>query len=293
MVAQEVTEMGRFYLISLVLLLFGACDKEEPVPSYVYIPDVKVEAAPDFGTSSAKVTEVWVYGPADILGVFPLPATIPVLAEGPTELTIYAGIHDNGILARPNIYPFYAPEKLTPDLVRGQVDTIDVSVGYLPADRIKLSLHADFEGFNPLTTDLDDDDRTAVVLTTEGFEGSGARLAVTDTTRRLSVGYFASVSLPANGSEVYLEMNYRNDIPFSFWLRGKTPAGDLQIEPVSVLNPHPEWNKIYIPLTQFVNSRQWVEYQPVFDVQLTDDDVASGKTTGEVVLDNLKLLSFK
>ena len=280
-------------LLSLFVSFFWGCNKEEPIPSYIYIPSFTVEAQPDFGTSTSKITEAWVYANNDLLGVFPIPATVPILATGETDIRIFPGIHEAGILARPTIYPFYEPIIMNHVLTAGKIDTLPLVTQYLSSDKIELALNITFDIGNVLTDDLDEDSATFVTIVPEGAEGAGGLLLVTDTSSNLSVGNNSLFSLPANGSQVYIEMEYHNDTKFSVWMRGHQSTGQGDIRPISTINEQEDWNKIYIPLTSFLQTNKWFDYQFVLNLKLTDDEIANGKTEAKVYIDNIKLLRYK
>jgi len=280
-------------ILLIVAIGMVGCNKEEPIPSYIYIPSYTVNAQPEFGTSSSKITEAWVYANNDLLGVFPIPATVPILAEGETDLRILPGIHQAGILARPAIYPFYEPTRLNRTLTPGKIDTLPIVTQYLSPDKIQLELNITFDAGNILTDDLDEDSTTFVQIVPEGAEGAGGLLFVTDTSSNLSVGNNTLFSLPANGSEVYIEMEYHNDTNFSVWMRGHKLNGQGDIRPISVINVKEDWNKIYIPLREFVQANKWTNYQFVLNLKLSDTEIANGKKEASVYLDNIKLLRFK
>ncbi len=280
-------------LLSLFVSFFWGCNKEEPIPSYIYIPSFTVEAQPDFGTSTSKITEAWVYANNDLLGVFPIPATVPILATGETDIRIFPGIHEAGILARPTIYPFYEPIIMNHVLTAGKIDTLPLVTQYLSSDKIELALNITFDIGNVLTDDLDEDSATFVTIIPEGAEGAGGLLLVTDTSSNLSVGNNSLFSLPANGSQVYIEMEYHNDTKFSVWMRGHQTTGQGDIRPIATINEQENWNKIYIPLTSFLQTNKWFDYQFVLNLKLTDDEIANGKTEAKVYIDNIKLLRYK
>ena len=93
-----------------VLLFAGSCnliDPEEAVPSVIYIDELSLNVNPGEGTDSHKITEVWVYTNGQMLGAFDLPARIPVLNQGNTDVLMFAGIKNNGISSTRIRYPFY------------------------------------------------------------------------------------------------------------------------------------------------------------------------------------------
>ena len=76
-------------------------------------------------------------------------------------------------------------------------------------------------------------------------------------------------------------------------MRGHQSTGQGDIRPISTINEQEDWNKIYIPLTSFLQTNKWFDYQFVLNLKLTDDEIANGKTEAKVYIDNIKLLRYK
>ena len=92
------------------MLLFSGCDKEEQIPSYIYISEfVLYTKNTNFGSNSHDFVDAWVYANNKLIGVFELPATIPILESGSKQLTIIAGIRKNGLYYEREAYPFLKP----------------------------------------------------------------------------------------------------------------------------------------------------------------------------------------
>ena len=92
------------YLVAL--LIISACQKEESpnaIPAYLKIDAITL----DENNTSANITDAWVYFDNNLQGIYPLPTIFPVLAEGKQNISIKAGIKNNGIAAIRVEYPFY------------------------------------------------------------------------------------------------------------------------------------------------------------------------------------------
>jgi hypothetical protein len=105
------------------------------IPSYIWIENVDFhtdrESELEQGTASHKITDVWITANGNSLGMYQLPARIPILEHGATNLTIDAGIMDGGVSVKRVVYPFYTPYSLTADLKKGQIDTLFPSFTYM------------------------------------------------------------------------------------------------------------------------------------------------------------------
>ena len=60
-----------------------------------------------YDIEDANITDAWVTMDGINLGVFELPAQIPILDEGEHNFRISPGIKENGMSATRMIYPFY------------------------------------------------------------------------------------------------------------------------------------------------------------------------------------------
>ena len=88
-----------YILTTLLALNLTSCQKfegDQTIPAYVRIDTVLFTA--DYvtqGSSTHKITDAWVYVDDQLIGVYELPSTFPVLASGKHKLEIRVGIKLN------------------------------------------------------------------------------------------------------------------------------------------------------------------------------------------------------
>jgi len=126
---------AHFYFL---LLIFPSCsllEQNEPIPSYLYVNEFSLKTFVNQGSSSQKITDVWLFNDTEFLGMFPLPAKIPLLSYGEQNLTIQAGIKENGIGATPENYPFFNPIKVKVNLTALKTDTLKLETSYLSSTK--------------------------------------------------------------------------------------------------------------------------------------------------------------
>jgi len=132
---------GTLTTLTLILLCM-ACEKEgqeAEIPAYLYLQPFELRSQEaGQGSASEKITEAWLSVDGAFLGAYSLPALVPVLGEGTREISLQAGIRDNGIGRTPEVYPFYETFRTTRDLQTNSIDTIRPVIGYL--DRARFSL---------------------------------------------------------------------------------------------------------------------------------------------------------
>lgn len=70
----------------IVCFVFVLSCRKSAVPGFIYVPGFDFEVMTSQGTSSNNFTEVWMYKDEQPLGVFALPALIPVIHDGKAEI---------------------------------------------------------------------------------------------------------------------------------------------------------------------------------------------------------------
>ncbi|GJM32993.1 MAG: hypothetical protein DHS20C18_19940 [Saprospiraceae bacterium] len=296
----KMTNRIKWSVLGLACVAVAACDiinPAEEIPAFIYVPAFELQTDPATeGSNSSNITDVWVTSEGDFLGVYSLPARIPLLKSGDTQLSLRAGIKDNGINSTRDIYPFYKNYETTVDLQPNETDTIRPVITY--RDDIKFSLIENFEnGNNHQFQELrsGEEANKIVVTTQDAFEGASARILL-DTAS--SFVELATVDrypdLIKNGLLVYLEVNYRSEVPVIFGLVGYDVSDPFNSFPLydPGFSPKGEWNKIYFNLSVLAIEGDFDQYQVGFNAFIP---VEGGQLTldkAQLQLDNIKLVHF-
>ena len=116
---------------------FSACNiinPKEEIPTYVHIDSFKFyNPNPNLtGSANQAITSVWAYIDGNPIGVFDLPATIPVLANGTQELQLAPGVNNQGLKDYQLTYPFFAFHKESITATPGKVINITPETQYVP-----------------------------------------------------------------------------------------------------------------------------------------------------------------
>lgn len=293
----------------LILILFGfalfitSCDiinPEEQIPSYLEIPafTLNTELATE-GTNSHKITEAHVFVANELIGIFTLPATIPVLTEGTQEVQIFPGIRANGLGDITDIYPFYERYQATVDFVVGEVMTINPITNYLDDVKFFFEPQEDFE--DPTLTfsvDLDGDPSTTIELTNqEVFEGNGSAIVEMERSDpQIEIGSNLITELPTSGTaSTFVELNYKTEASFLMGVIGYDSQGRVIYSLVDKgVNPKDEWNKIYFDFTQEMVDLSSLGTQLAgWRLVLVSDLFDSESDQANIYLDNIKLVQFR
>lgn len=286
-----------FYCFTIVVLLslFASCEtSEEEIPSYIAVDSIGLTSDFKEGSSSHKISDAWVYVNKKLIGAFEMPAKFPVLDEGASAIIIQPGVKMNGVASTRIPYPFYNQINIETNLVREEVK----SLGNLQATYNSKTIFSWIEDFENSSFSLDSTQRSNVkpIRTndeTKVFKYPGetshysALVEFTGDSTVFECVSHSSYELPQDGTEVFLELNYKTNTPLIIGVFGRTATQTIQ-QPVFVLNANASWNKIYINLTPTVtNMNSSYDFRIYFSATKSDEiDKA------EILLDNIKLLHF-
>lgn len=282
-----------------LILIGSGCNiinQEEPIPSYIYVKPFRMESNPQIthGSLSQKVTQGNVFVNGKTIGIFSLPALIPVLEEGTQEVIIDPLIRDNGLTFTLQVYPFYERFTTSVDLTLTETDTIQPVTRY--SEDITFHLIEDFEGgSNVFSEDRDMNNETLLDTTQiDAFEGEYSGMIVLNLDNPLmEVASNADQLFDIfDRGKVYLEMDYKTEVDVLIGMIGIDNIGNDQSNYEYGLVPKSDWNKIYFNLTNFGLVNNLNGYQIGITAALP---VANGDFTldeGTILIDNVKLISF-
>ncbi len=281
-----------------LLILLALCvscnliNPDEKEPGYIVIPEYEFAALPGQGTSSEKITEIWVYANEQVIGVYDLPAHIPLLSDGATDLDFFAGIKNNGISSTRIRYPFYAPYSVNRTIPALGTDTIKPVFRYYE-DALSIR-QKDFESGNFMVPAGSNQGEFSVISGASVFEGERSGLGKLDAGE--STLYFKddeNLQL-SSGNTIFLELNYSCNNSFAVGLIA-TGAGGVSKNPAVIINPTteslgtPVWNKIYIDLGLIPLQNPNASYFELY-VEAVSESLNAGV---ELYLDNLKLVQWQ
>ncbi len=276
------------FLLGVVLSNCTLTDNEQPIPSYLEVTDVSVSTNQNQGAATHNLKDIWVYADNQLLGTFEVPCKIPVISNSETtEFLIFPGFRNNGEQSRSFTYNLMDQIRFTETLSPGDVTTKSLTFKY--KDEAIFDFVEGFEGgAHIFTRDLDDDDETRIVTSTEDKKSGiqSGKFLVSKENPILSVGCIFDYNRADNaGLDTYLEMDYKNDIPFAVGVLYEQEGSKVS-QPLIVLNPSEDWNKIYIDFTSILSSPAISTYSVYFttDIETLQEDEST------IYFDNLKLV---
>ncbi len=273
-------------LLATILCLPGCPADLDVAPAQVTVDGFELRTTAGQGAATTAITEVWAFVNDAFIGVFPLPATIPVYALGTVDLRLEAGIRQDGRSITPDIYPFYTPFSQSIDLQSGVTRSLGtLSIGYRPETEFGF-----VEGFEEGTPRVFTDVVTGgggLSLQTDVVRSGGAAGAVElrDSNRLVEIATGRTFSgLERTPVNVWVEADYLSDAPGIFGVIGQQGGIPVRVFDPGFL-PRAEWTKIYFNLSSVVVAADVPELRIALSLLLDAE-----RAGGTVYLDNLKLL---
>lgn len=290
--------------------MLTACDRADDftAPSFIHIDGVKITAAQmndiaygdqNFYTSDVVGVYVVAHYPekmtVDTIGLYTLPFTAPVLYDGEVDyLEISPAVMVSGVSGMLTFYTFYNRIYIR-DTVLHSGDTLNLGIlstcYNTQTDAPKL-----FEPFEPTEGGVATDETVEWVphdrdnaCTGEGY----GRVHVKADQGSVS---FALVPPGSNDHFIfpdptkyyYLELDIKSDVEVKLWMHAAYTSGGNE-DKLSVMNMRPtngEWRHFYITL-----GRTWKQFNRPAEVNLSFSALNTEGIEGDVLLDNIKLLS--
>jgi hypothetical protein len=249
------------------------------VDSFTFVP------SGNFGSSSYRIPSANIYYNNSLLGTHLLPATVPIMGEPGGVLTAIPGIDYSGLGGYQISYPFYRPDTVRFNGIRGQVTPVPLKTTYFEATQVRYS--QDFEGTAGFTPAGSDVNLTRTTDPGKVFEGTASGSIFIDGSKSYAqVASLASFQL-SPGRPAYLEMNFKGDVILEVMMLTQLKNGELFSGPIISLFPRTDWRKVYIGLQDFVGEHQGTSYNILLKAVRP-----GGQASAEVLIDNLKVLTF-
>lgn len=293
------------FAIIVVSFLYSCeiINPEEDIPSYIQIDTIDFQSqSSDFGTSSHKITDCWVYVDKDFIGCFELPAKIPVLKSGNCEIMVRGGIKLNGIASTRIVNPFYSNFIVNKNLKLGEVVKIDsIILKYKKLDYLIWMEDFEYSAHSLIRSNKGDsilrtgDNLLKIVNDFNvGYLNKNAGIV-----KFIDTSYFEAITkvsyeLPKTlDNVILLELNYCTNQSFTVGISPNIGGYETSYRyPVFVVNSTGmRWNKIYINLSNAVGSFQNTKKFNIY-FAASKKKIDSPMDTAVLIFDNIKLLKI-
>jgi hypothetical protein len=283
---QEMLKPIYFYF--LLLIPFCHCSKNEATkPSFIRINQIDLALSnSNQGSSSAKISDAWIYINDQLLGAYELPCEIPVSNFGTAKISIAAGIKNTGQSTIRERYPFYSWYDTTITFNNG-IYSLNPTVNYL--ESAQFNFVGDFESNNTYLVKEADSDTNIYKINANNFEGLGSgEITVNNSNVLGKVRSALNTTIPQGGKRVFLEMNYACNAPVISGVIVDAGNNDIHIPIITLSSTQMQWNKIYIDLT---NTLAQANLQGKFEFYFEIQQISGEEN--KVRFDNIKLVSQK
>jgi hypothetical protein len=236
-----------------------------------------------------NITEVWVFQDDQIIGLFPLPAKVPIVSENASvKIKISAGIRNNGIKDTPKLYPFIAPIETSIEFVPSETKIIPLQFTY-KTQGVNMPINDNFESRHSFETDLDGNFATFLSLSTN-FAASGLRsgeVKLTEDVNFVEIGSNLDIKKQdINSGASYVEFDYKGEGEISIGV-AKINNSIFKVDRLIYVPCKQEWNHIYIDFTTVLQPKDFDAYRIVFGFTK-----AGNSNLSNVYIDNVKHLHF-
>lgn len=248
-------------------------------PSLVSVSTTSIQ-----GSSSSKITDLWVYVNGKFQGAYPTGNLLPIITKNSNvRINIFGGIKNNGISSTRLSWVFY--DYLTIDTLVESGKTIERPLTFHYNTNTKFSWMENFDntGFTLVKATYPTANDTTWKFASAGdsFETKSAEIGLTGNAIVAQVESAITYNLPQNTSNVYVEFDYKTNQGFEVGV----VAGGVNKSSVFV-NPSENWNKIYIQLADAINREPKATGHKIYFkmVKTTERDFP------KMFLDNIKVV---
>lgn len=279
--------------------LASACNRQEPLPVYVDLREVKVQPFQNSSVSGdLGARTVWLFQGDELVGAFPSGSIVPVVPNGRGKLLAIGGILESGLSSLRSPYPFWIPQDII--LPDEPLDTVrpGLTFPYYPDTVVVFPFTEGFEQANLNITSTETGSDAARIRTQSNgaLFGTGAgRVVFTENEYIFEVSTSQFLTLPQTGNNpIYAEISFRgSNVAFTtglFFLNSAN-AGDI---PAGIFFPaDSQWTTVYINLTDLVRQTpQSTQFKWYIRAENYDANLQKGRP-GELWLDNLRIVRYR
>ena len=279
-------------LVCIAIVSLLSCDKQKAiVPGFLKIDDVLLQSTQNLGSNSERITDINVFINDQSIGIFELPALIPIQTTGNVNLKIRCIIYKNGQSNEKVDYPFYTTFNLDTTFIPEVTMELTPIIDYQSTARyVEDWIGDNFEtgvNFNENKSPLTDTIITRITDPTQVFEGSGSGLAYLTEDMDFFETWSKTISnVPRNGTPVWMEMDYKSTHQFAItvFVNG-TSVGNQQS--IVSFNPRVTYGKVYIELTEVFST-----LSGAINYTLAIGFPKQKGETAQFYIDNVKLIRF-
>lgn len=293
----------QFYFLWL-LVFFGtiACNKKsEQTPSFLVIDSCFVNAKPAQGNNIHEISALQVYANQEFLGLFELPAKIPVLKTGQVKFQFIPYVRLNG--SNNQWAPHRCFEASDSLLELTTLKESHINPTFVFKENVVIRFEEDFNDGNSKLRAIPSVSKGDTLLVADiPFHLNGrftsinpafvARFEDTDTAKFMDFGTFESFSnMPTDGRSVQFDFDINTAFPVQMSLIRTVSGGIPEVVPYLYINStEGKWKRFYIDLVHELSGQTGsVSIQILFSANKPQGNFSNR----EIWMDNLRLSYLK
>lgn len=283
------------YILFIFILLLSCNGKEEAIPSYLKIDSVSIQVNSGQGNEVQQIKGVYLYSPSQLLGLFELPAVIPIHEQGSIKLSLVAAVYLNGSKNRLIPHTGILPLDTTLNLNRGKISSIN-NPTFSFRTNSSFIWTEDFEDNSSTLVGINIPKGDTSLITQQPFDLDNRFKGITkvysvllkaaDTAKYMDIGYFKNFeNLPADNRDVFLEFDINTNHPVQLALKRQNSAGQEYVPFLYIFNTNGMWKRFYVNLIdEIAQQPSDTKYQILFS-----SDVAASSHARYFHFDNIRL----
>lgn len=259
------------------------------IPSYYYLHAPQLLNRDGSVDKVNGITEMYVFSQGKTLGVFDSLSHVPDLAEGQTDLSVFAGIKNNSLSQDRIKHPFL--QVFDTSIWVGQNELCPISPVFEYAPSATVDVVRNFESGNTWIESTDQAGSVSVV-TNNNLVIQGVRCGLFQLiNNNVSAEFIENNDIPISpGDNVFLELNYSCNNTFGIGVYSFEGAATERV-PILFLTPTTSsaeeavWKKVYVDLGKIGVQRQNTQKFRIY-IDYSVNEMSQPK----IYLDNIKVV---
>ncbi|MEO0470409.1 MAG: hypothetical protein AAF206_12365 [Bacteroidota bacterium] len=274
----------------IICLVLPSCNREEALPVYLDMNNTQIRLSNSGKITNLGLRDIWVDHNSERLGVFRHPAIVPMIPQETNVLTFSGGVFETGLSSSRIRYPFWQSTVMEVDAAPLDTVPIRMTIEYFSDSVLAYPLVEEFEGSSLAFTVLNEGEPASLDQPTAGaFDGTrSGRVRFSDSERNFEMVSTDFLALPQNGNnDIYVEVTYRNNIPFTAGLFFANSAEVGELPSNVFFDSNLEWNTAYIHVNDQVRG---TTQGSLFKLYLRAN---GGGADGVIFFDNIRIVHFR
>lgn len=289
---------GLALLLTILVFSGTGCDKNEPVPAYLSIDSASFNPGPAEGNKIQQIVAVRCAVNGKTLGVFELPAKIPVLSTGKFKVQLLPYVRING--SRQKHEWFSVCKSIDTVLTFSASKVVKLSnVVFSYRSSIQLKWLEDFEDNNSTLIKVNIPQGDTAGITTVPFDLEGryksnthaytVTMKASDTLKVFDLRSFDQfTNFPSEVADIYLEIDVNTPVELQLALNRRKPGQSNEYVPYLQINPTDGiWKRFYVNLKYEIASN---DPATEYIIILSGTKPEELKSEARVHIDNIRLV---